>query len=388
MLLLFVKSVSTALATVSPSVNQTTPLEWLQSPLAIIVFSVVIPLLTWLFTPQYVRQKLMLILVGRKKINTSELGVNIKKLNLGICNESRLSMEEFVHSHKYVFFPVVPNKSPNIIHITFINAIKGLEKLGLYVFVFIYDDYFSRVKDYSLEKRKTYISNFTKRLQDMGIRKNQIIFESDIIKSKFKARKMLTLFLSTASKLSVNDIDELAIVNKHYVKPDTKYIRKFKSVLNIVYPMCISSKIGFVLSGEDEKKLWETYVNNIDNDIVHLYIPSIYNNDGILGNILDEDNLSYEDTIESLKDKISKFLLGQRPYNIKSNIFYLLDNNYFNHGKHIEINDVNGSDIKISSTKKLVEFCNANFDNDDIKRKTLDILSQAAYNIFRKTKGE
>jgi hypothetical protein len=370
------------------STNGPLSLEWFQSPFVITLFSIVVSFLLWLITPQYLRQKLKKIFMPNSKIiNTNELRSKIRELKLGIYNEGQLSVDEFVRSYKYVFFPVVPNKSPNIIHITFINAIKGLEKLGLYVLVFIYDDYFGKIRGYDFKERETYITNFSKRLQDMGIKRRQIIYESKVLKNKAKTHKMMMVFLDLASKLTVDKIDALSVVNRHYVNADTLYIRKFKSFLNIIYPKCISSKIGFVLSGEDEKKLWETYVKNVEKHIVHLYIDSLYNNEGMLGNILDEENLSFEDTIDTLKVKISNTLSEQNLYIDKSSIFYLFDYNFFILKKHIEFDNSDGNTLMISSVEKLIKYCKEQFDNGGIKPKTLDILSKTAYNIFHSNEG-
>ncbi|MDR0221881.1 MAG: hypothetical protein LBI54_10830 [Lachnospiraceae bacterium] len=386
MFIVFLLSASNYIIGVIP-VNQTSPHEGFMSTWVYVFVTLIVPLLTWLINPKDLNQRIKSYF-SRKKINVSELELSIRQLKLGMCNERQLSVDEFVQSYKYVFFPVVPNTSPNIIHITFINAIKGLEKLGLYVIVFIYDDYFNRVRGYNQKERKAYIANFTKRLQDMGIRKGQIVYESRIINNRTKSHKMLMTFLDVASKLTVNEIDALAIVNKHYVSADTKYIRKFKSLLNIIYPMCISSKIGFVLSGEDEKKLWETYAQNFDNGIMHLYISSLYASSGVLGNILDEENLSYADSIDVLREKISKALTNQQLHTNNVGIFYLVNYNHFILGKHIEFGNADGTTLKISSVDALVEFCKAQFDNGGIKRETLDILSGVAYNIFHFKKGE
>ena len=378
---------SASSTTPSSSPAQSQNYDWFQTPFAIILLSIIIPTLMWLITPQDIRRKLKLVFsTWKNKIKIVELEENIKKLKLGISNENQLTIEEFVKTYRYVFFPVVPNKSPNIIHITFINAVKGLEKLGLRVYVFIYDDYFCKVRGYNIRERKTYIANFSKRLQEMGIKKSQIVYESSIIKSKPKTNKMINHFLDIASKMTVGEIDALSIVNSHYLTIDSKYIRKFKSLLNMTYPACVSSKIGFVLSGKDEKKLWETYVQRIDNGIVHLYIDALYNKTGGLGNVLDDENLSHEDSVEIIRDKISKLLTAQQAYNKDSSIFYLLNHNFFNFGKQIEF-DENGSILKIISVEKLIEYCEEQSKNGGIKRETLDILSATAYQIFHLTGG-
>jgi hypothetical protein len=354
------------------------------------MFSIALAIFLWLINPRDIQTKIKQLFP--RTIDTKILHQGIHKLKLGIENETLLSGKKFINSNKYVFFPVVPNKSPNIIHVTFINVIKGLESLGLHVFVFIYDDYFGRVRNYNQKEKMSFINDFSKYLIDMGINKSQMIYESNIIKNKSKTNKIFQRFLYFSSTLSIQEINYLEIVNNHYVDANTKYIRKFKSFLNMLYLECISSKIGFVLSGKDEIALWQTYEKYFDNRIIHLYIDKYYNQINELGNILDDNNLSYGDSLETLKEKITKVLNGYEYYGTNmrdTNIFYLFSRNFYNiEGNTLKFQAPNDNILEISSVDKLLEYCIKHTQNGLIDIYILDILAETAYNIFHPIGGK
>lgn len=353
----------------------------------IILTAIILPIIMWLVSPAELKKKVKKSLL-HKKINNDLLSEKMEKLHLGISNDSQLLVDEFVNKYKYVFFPVVPNKTPNIIHITFINIIKNLEKLGLHVYVFIYDDYFCRVKGYNIKERKTYITNFAKSLQNMGIQKHQIIFESDFIKKGRKSKKTIETIYNITSKLTVKEANNLSVINGHYLNDESKYIRKFKSILNMAYPNCISSKIGFVLSGKDEQKLWEIYTENIDNNIVHLYIDALYTTNGSLSNVLDLEILSCEDSLEKIKDKVLKILNNPDTYNDNCSIFYLFKYNYFTEKKVILFQQQDGRSLEISTTDALIKYCEEQLNQGKIEVNTVNVISEIAYNIFHPKKGD
>lgn len=351
-----------------------------------IMTSIILPVLMWLITPKDFKKNVMRFFI-RNKIDQNQLSENIKKLHLGIANEKQLNVEEFVKKYRYVFFPVVPNKTPNVIHITFINAIKGLEKLGLHVYVFVFDDYFCKVKGYGANEKKTYITNFVKTLQHIGIDKGQILFESDFLKKKRKSKKLISTIYSITSKLNITEVNELSIVNGHYLDSNSKYIRKLKSILNMIYPTCISDKIGFVLSGKDECKLWEIYQNKIDQKIIHLYIDSLYTIDGDLSNVLDSNILSCQDSIDDIKGKITILLNNISTYNKNCSMFYLLEHNYFIYDKKISFGKQNGKSVEISSTEALIDYCSEQLNSGKVNEETIDTLANITYKIFHPQKG-
>lgn len=369
-------------STISYSMNEDTiSNNFLDSDFFVILTAIVIPIILWLISPQIIKNAIKDFFT-RNKVNKDNLCEDIKKLHLGICNEQQLSIDEFVRKYRYVFFPVVPNKAPNVIHVTFINAIKGLEKLGLHVYVFIFDDYFCKVKMYGSKERKTYVTNFTKSLCKMGIKKKQVLLESKFVKKSFKAKRVVLTLYRIASKLSVAEANNLSVVNSHYINDNSKYIRKFKSILNMVYFNTISTKIGFVLSGEDECKLWETYTKEIDSNIVHLYINKLYTENGGLSNVLDTNILSCEDSFDAMKEKVSRILNDCNTYNINCSIFYLLEHNYFIYGKNISFEQQDGTVIRISTTSKLIEYCKKQLGKGKVEENTINAIAKTAHEIF------
>lgn len=351
-----------------------------------ILTAIILPLVMWAVSPDTIKNKVKNFF--KKNKMDKNISEKLKKIHVGISNERQLLVDEFVTRYKYVFFPVVPNKTPNIIHVTFINTIKKLEKLGLKVYVFIYDDYFCRVKGYNLNERKTYITNFAKSLQKMGIKKKQIIFESDFIKKNRKAKKAIETIYSITSKLTINEANNLSVVNGHYLDDESNYIRKFKSILNMTYPNCISSKIGFVLSGRDEKKLWEVYANSIDENIVHLYIEALYTSNGSLSNILDVDILSCEDSLEKIKEKLSTILNDSNSYNENCSVFYLLKYNYFDEKKSITFQQKSGTYLEINAIDALIDYCKKQLLCGKIESITINTISQIVFKIFHPKEGE
>lgn len=368
--------------------EQTTSNNHFESWQFVLLTAIVLPIFMWIISPKDIKEKIKNFL-NKRQIDSKNLNSDIKKLNLGISNENQLLVDEFVNNFKYVFFPVVPNKSPNIIHVTFINAIKGLEKLGLHVYVFIFDDYFCKVKDYDTKERETYINNFSKSLQSMGIKKKQIIFESDYLKKKRKTKKIISTIYNITSKINIEEANGLSVVNEHYLNGKSKYIRNLKSILNMTYSQCISKKIGFVLSGKDEQKLWEIYVDKVDKNIVHLYIEALYTTPQNLTNILALDILSCEDSSEQIRQKVYGFLNDINVYNENCGIFYLLKNNYFIYGKEISFVKANGLSYSVSNIEALMKYCKEQMGNQGgIADDTVEAISEIVYNIFHLKKGE
>lgn len=347
----------------------------------ILLTTFVIPVLMWFFSPQYIKNKIRKI-ISRNKIDVNGLDNEIRRLHLGIVNENQLSIDEFVNKYRYVFFPVVPNKTPNVIHITFINAIKGLEKLGFHVYVFIFDDYFCKVMEYSIKERNTYITNFVKSIHKLGINKHQILFESDFIKGGRRTKNIITTIYNITSKLSVEDVNDLSVINDHYLNGKSKYIRKFKSILNMTYPNCVLSKTGFVLSGEDEQKLWNMYKEKVDSNIVHLYIQALYTATGELSNVLDKNILSCEDSLDTIKKKISDILNEPRAYKENCSVFYLLNHNYFINDNTISFLQKDGTSIQIKSITALIKFCHEQLSKGAVEENTINEIAKIAYQIF------
>ena len=116
----------------------------------------------------------------------------LKKIGLTIVKEELLSMEYFVKKKKYVYFPVVPRDKFSIIHYTFSYVIKELENLGLKVIIFVFDDYYAKVKDIDNEIRKLHIKNFTNFFREAGVN-SRVIYESKINRTNKRNRRFLRI---------------------------------------------------------------------------------------------------------------------------------------------------------------------------------------------------
>lgn len=357
-----------------------------------IIATIVLPVLLWYYTPQELKDKLHTGIKRTSNNKTTKYNQfieGLQKNNVILSNDNILSSEFFIEKKRYVYFPVVPRQELNIIHLTFSKVIKNLENLGLHVIIFIFDDYYGRVKNLNCDVRKEHISNFVESLRKLGITGN-IIYESKVYNDKKYIQKFLKNYLDLTSIFTVKEIKELNSINK-YILDNTKHIRYEKVFLNIAHLMCLPYKFGYVLSGADETKMWQDFIkkyeerrNRIANtEVVLLSIPKVYNIKGEVSNVLDTSSFSYTNNTQTIKKMIGGNLENKSLIRKDCGIFYVLNNIYFEEKSQLMLT-ISNSDIK--TFKNIDEFVSYCVSNDVSKNEFLinslcDILSKIYHNV-------
>lgn len=350
--------------------------------------SIILPVIFWLYTPHEIKKSLF-----KNKSNTNTKFINydkfiedLQKYNVSLNNDEKLSSEHFIKEMKYVYFPVVPRRELNIIHLTFSKVIKNLEKLGLKVIIFIFDDYYGKIKNLDFKVRDEHIINFVNSLRSIGIN-SKIVFESKVYDDKKYAQKLLKKVLKLSSIFSVKEIENLNSINK-YISKNAKHIRHEKIFLNIANFMCLDYKFGYILSGADETKMWQDFIKvygdrcgrNIDTEVVLLSIPKVYNIKGEVSNVLDTLSFSYTNNKKAIKITIEGNLKNKDLIRKDCGIFYILQNLYFEEKKELILH-ISDSDIKkYKNIDALIEYCKIN--NVDTNQFFIESLYKVISKIY------
>lgn len=356
---------------------------------------------TWLVPSEKIKEGIK-DMVAQKKVNTKKLKENIRKLNLGITNEDSLNNEVSIRKRSTVFFPVVPRRNLSIIHLVFANAIRGLSALGLNVKIFVFDDYYRRVKSCTENVCKEDIKNFISEFTDRGVKRNNIVLESDLLSKPIEAQKLLFRIRELGSKKTINEINELRKQTSAFTKDGDAYIRQEKIFYNLAY-ISMFDNIGFVLCGADEIPMWDAFINLEKSaqggktelsQLVILSIPKMKNSNGDDTSIWDEGNLCTDKDIQTIKDKI-KENLPKALRRKDCGVFYLLANLFFAQGEQYQfvVPEGDGSDdntILIKSIDKLISKIGAQYNEEtkEINDRIVDDLATCIYNIMHEQKKE
>ena len=108
-----------------------------------ILLSIIVPIVLWLINPmdfkRLVKNFFKNIFSGEIKVDSI---IDLENKGLIIENKELLMDKNLVKKNNYIFWPVVPTDSPNIIYAIFINYLNYLSKDGLRIIVFVFDYYF------------------------------------------------------------------------------------------------------------------------------------------------------------------------------------------------------------------------------------------------------
>lgn len=350
-----------------------------------IIIAIIFPVILWLITPKQLKELIFKKFFYKKKDNIECMLYELNRIGLTIVKKELLSMEYFVKKKKYVYFPVVPRDKFNVIHYTFSYVIKALENLGLKVIIFVFDDYYAKVKGIDDEVRKSHIKNFTNYFRKTGVN-SRIIYESKINK---KPNYLRRLNRTIANLKSIYTIADVAKINNYYkyIFDDTKYIRYEKIFYNEAHFMNLKYDFGYILSGDDETEMWTkfveiygTQVKSNFTEVVLLSIPKLYNIKGELSNVLDVLSLTYTNSYEDIFQFVKNNLKYKELIQKNCGFFYLLANVYFREHDYIKIEYADNISKKMSTIEELIIFCESN----DMYRDELfcNSISHIIFNIF------
>lgn len=297
------------------------------------------------------------------KIDTGKIR-GLKKVGLKIEHEDILAEEHTLKKKNIIYFPVVPNSKPNIIHLIFAYYLKKLIACGLKIHIFVFDFYSMRIDNKQENITNEEVENFISILVKwIGSAKNITVSkENDFIKSKRKSQKIFLSMLEKASTITLGDIKKIQQNKKHYINNDTKFARFMKPLYNILFLSFTlkGTKYGFTLSGEDEKPLWSLYNARFGDKegykLCNLYIPTIE-----LSHAKDNtNNIYYHEDEESIQTKVKNNFhdIANIPDNSCVSLFLKLL--IFDNDKCISYTDPSNNQLNITSWNNLKSAINDN----------------------------
>ena len=247
---------------------------WVESIPLLLRIAIVI-LLLFLFFVYKIYQ------LATNKVNVFEIK-ELEKLGLKIENQGILLENETIKQKNVIYFPVVPTSKPNIIHLLFAFYLRKLLSFGLYVHIFVFDDYCMRKDKNNQANVDSDVTNFIHVFKKyIGCKNNRrltIIKKSSFIKSSNKSREVLISLLEKSSELKCREIKQ--IQQNKPINENEVFSRYMKPLYNMSFLSLTSKKYGFTLSGLDEKPLWDCFNKNFKVEsykLCNLYIPTIEN---------------------------------------------------------------------------------------------------------------
>ena len=302
-----------------------------------------------------------------------------------LTSSDRVLLSDVAHlaKNKYVYWPVTPTATPNIIHKTFINYTKILTGFGLKINVLVFDKYYMIMKNNSAASLSE-VKQFVNTLKFMGLPTNcKILYES----KQSKKRLNFQSFLGLSQQLFVSDMININQSKKYISESNiTSYIRYTKPILNMIYLSTSSKKYSFTLSGADEQILWDAFSRtNLYNRyrLINLYIPIMNGLMGAKSEALDRDyNVTFSDSLEDIENKLNQYsqkidsmTLNQREIE-NSFIFYLLH--------HLKFVKNEGITVKLLNNTDKREYKNCLMLYNDFKDKLIDYndLADCIYSLI------
>lgn len=244
----------------------------------------------------------------KRRVNTSEI-LQLEKNGLIIKNQELLYENHEVNKLRTIYFPVVPTRKPNIIHLIFCSYLKILIKNGLEVKIFVFDHYYMKLKGKSTEVVKSDVDNFIHVIKGyLNVKNIRFIKESKFIKRKGK--RILRELYETSQNLTLGDINEIQ-KEKTYINNSVVFLRFMKPISNMLYLKQTSRKYGFTLSGLDEIELWNQFEKTRDSQnykLCNIYIPKIEGLKSASTNVLDTKfNISFGEKFDSVLKKTQDY---------------------------------------------------------------------------------
>lgn len=308
------------------------------------IIGIPLALILWILKPSKIWGFVKTVFIKPK----SSKIIDLEEKGLIIENKELVNNEKLLKKQKWIYWPVVPTDSPNLIHANFIKYLIELSNIGLKINVFVFDYYYLLVKNKDEKQCQDEVKQFISSLRNMGLNQCsfKVLYESRIIKDKEGYSDISLSLLKYFGVLPKKKIDEIASY-KSYMKDDTPFIRYIKPFFNMIYLANTSSRYGFTLSGLDEQSLWKVYQEYVGKDmnfkLTNLYIPTMK---GVLTSetdVLDKiNNISYCDSESDIKEKLIKAFSSVED---SSCVHYALKYLIFNYGQKVFVNNSNGQNL-------------------------------------------
>ena len=314
------------------------------------ILAVFVGFVFWRFHPSDVAR-----LVSRAPVDRDGI-VSLESAGLQIHDRALLNSHYHAATRREIYWPVVPAKSPNLIHITFLRYLIPLHLRGLRVTLFVFDEYASLVRGIELQVARSQAQFFVDQLLSAGLAgcSPKVICESDASHGMFGATRILPAMLRYLGTLRCADFEEFS-ADKAHIRGETKAIRYMKPVLNMLYFTMLKRRFGYVLSGADEQGMWRAFgdmAGSVSSPVnpVKLHIPEMRSVSGQETNALDGNtNVTMGDDPAVVSQKVA-IALGSLGSN--NAIGYFLTNVFFSCNKTLEVQCKTGA-VNIASCEQL-----------------------------------
>jgi hypothetical protein len=338
--------------------------------------AIIIPFFAWYFKKEEV-ERLIHKYSPFKRIHRDSI-LKLEDSHLIIENKEFLNDFRVSKKFKYIFWPVTPTDSPNLVHLLSIYYLNKLSESGLRIIVFVFDSYYEMIQNNSTNVAHQKVLKFQEELKKMGLRNcwYKIESESKYIDDVSANTEFAKRFYKYMGSLNYGDLMKL---KKPHVEDHTPSIRFFKPTLNMLYLKLVPYKIGFTFSGYDEKALWDTFIKNkVDGQnmrLTNFYLPTLPTLSGGQTDVLDKTNNITVDDSEN--DIYNKIFSNQQCLEDKGLIRMTLEV-FLMTGETISI-QINNTDFKKYSRFEEIE---SDLQDDKLKKKIISSISQEIYGLF------
>ncbi len=342
----------------------------------IVLTTVILPFIYWYFNNDGFKR-----IINKyspfKRVQFDSI-VKLEDAHLIIKNKEFLNDTKVSQKFKYIFWPVTPTVSPNIIHLLSLYNLTQLSKYGLRIVVFIFDSYYEMITNKSKKIVKQEVKKFQNDLKQMGLRncRYKVKKESKYVENKLNQDGFAKRFYSYMGSIKYGELVDL---KKPHVGSDTPSIRFFKSVLNMLYLKLVPYKVGFTFSGYDEKKLWDIFSKNpVDGQnmrLTNFYLPMLPKLSGGQTNALDKDNnITIDDSEKDIYNKINNNLDC-----LESNgLIKIVLEVFFQTGEKINV-QINDTDSREYTQFDKIK---SDLQTDELKDKILISISKKIHGFF------
>lgn len=323
-------------------------------------------------------------------ISHTKGGVNVSlvrdlvEAGLVLEHAELLDNPAMMRRQRFIYWPVTPADSPNLVHATFLRYLEDLTRAGLSVRLLVFDRYYGAItgRDEAAALRDAKLFVDALRRQGMSRVQHRVVYESRLLNSRIRGNALLGSLLGYFSALSKGSVDEIASYKHHLVEmsPFVRYIRPF---LNMVYLSRTSSKYGFTLSGYDERAIWHAYHEYIgmkkEFRLTNLYIPTAHSLTGADTDVLDsEGSFTAADSKEEVRRKVE---LSLERGGSEGAALYALKYLVFGRGAKLEVRGPTFGIREFLSSEDVVHELRT---ADPLVRETIyNVVTEAIYTVMR-----
>lgn len=301
------------------------PFAWDVAGVAASIIGLPLAMLLWCLSPERIRGSILRLVSLHRRVDVSVLA-ELELDGLIVKNRQLLQSVALTSVYRSIFWPVVPGRSPNLVHLAFIRYLVPLRQAGFRITMFVFDDYAATVRGRPADSARAEAELFVASLMEAGLSHSQpqVVYQSSMTKVSRRAGKVLPLFLTYLGRLEHEQL-EVIRTGKPSVCASGKVIGYVKPILNMTYLLSVKGRFGFTLSGYDEEPLWRTFSEVVPTGLglgvppVTLYIPVMTSTTCGSTHALDQvTNIAKSDSDDEVRQKVGDTLSTLRQGNAVS----------------------------------------------------------------------